>query len=195
MGTLMDQAISLPGGLSHPFCHVVWECDNHTHIYAAGGGEMIEEMAQGLAESVYQCGRTRLHVDHKGVQHCTSTHLPSEAEEAYKSAVYQLLTRDYHEEYVDLCRKIEWYELWNKGNPHPQPVPALVLQPKPGEKETWQCFVTHPQTGRPHAYDIPASLLDLPRPDPKQYVEGSLGYYKRGNTSRSLNPLRRLKVG
>ncbi len=180
----VNYALSLPRDLSHPFTHVFFEVDNHTHIYAAGGGELIEEMAAGLAEAVERCGNSEgLHLDQIGRTHGVQ-HPPEAPESAYKAAVDQLLTRDYYEEFLDLQRKIEHHDIWGG------PVPSLVFQPKPGES-AWQASVTHPVTGLPHFYDIPESLLEIPRPDPKYYHEGQLGYYYKGNNNRSRLPVRR----
>jgi len=187
--------MSLPHDLTHPFTHVVYEIDNHTHIFAGGGFETIEDMAEGLAEAVYECARSREHRDHTGQAHCIQPHDAEEAEKAYKSAIDQLITRDYWAEYLDIQRRIEHYEMWNYGNPHPRPVPAIVCQPNPNNNNTWQAFVTHPETGIPTPYDIPESLLELPRPEPKHYKKGKLGYYYKGNIDRSLVPARGLNRG
>ena len=171
MGLRVERAKQLPRGIHHPWAHVSYDADGHTHIYATGGVDTVEECAEGLADAVLICSDSR-HDGH-GIKHDTS-----EGEKAYKSAIDQMLTRDYWSEYIDLQRKIEHFEIWGG------PVPAVVLQPSVDDVMQWQLAVTHPETGLPHFYDI-GDALKAPPPNLDKFVKGQLGHYRRrGATAR-----------
>ena len=163
--------------LSHPWTNTIFtpQGSNHQHAFM-GDGESIEDYAEGLAEAVGNCDAQA----HGGDW---LPHSKEDQEQAYKAAIEQLLSRDYWQEYVDLQRAIEHYELWNGDNPNPQPVPKMVFQPNPDNPRQWQLFITHPETGLPFLYNISEKVLDLPPPDPKEYHQGSLGWYRKGATA------------
>ena len=170
MGARVDYALALPRGLAHPYTHVNYEVDDHTHTVATIGCDYdnVESVAEELVEAVLRCDEDR-HDGH-GIKHDV------DEEAIYKDAIFQLNTRDYFEEYLVLQRKIEHYQMWG-GQP-----PAVVFLPDPEDIEQWVMMVTHPITGLPKTYEVPKHMLDAAPPDPKKYARSSSGniWYRRG---------------
>lgn len=174
MGELVNWALAQPRGIAHPWANVAYlpEGSTHDHILVLGGDTDRELIAEDLATLVRECNEDK-HIDRHGNPH-GQTH--PDADEAYRSAIRQMEERDYWQECLDHCLKVEHFALW--GNKHPA---DIVFQPKPGSPREWQVVIKHPFTGMPHFYDIGKDFLPPPE---KNYVEGKYGYYKKGRASR-----------
>lgn len=168
------EAEALPRDLTQHVIDVQYECDNHIHMAQRVGpeqgqswGEWAESLSSMLAESVQRCSDLR----HQGHGR---RHAQHHVQAAFASAMQQLQTRDYWQEWVDICRKMDHHELWG-GKP-----PAdLVFQPNPDNPSEHLLFVKHPVTGVPTIYRTD-NILDLPAPDPKKYAKGKYNWYRKG---------------
>lgn len=180
MGQIVEEAKAMPRDLTHPYVHVEYWPQNwpHGHIVTAcvmSDGEdfetYVDDVANELAEAVTAC-HPGGHVSNTGRLY-GSNHSSVDSEKAYVSASTQLIARDYYQEYLDICRKIEHYNLWG-GQPA-----ELVFQPDftSSDVNDWLMAIKHPETGMPHFYKINQKLLELPPPDPKMYRKGEYGWY------------------
>lgn len=168
-----DEAVQMPRDLTHPWVHVSYECDSHTHIvnnlkYDPKGsfGEFLEDSANDLAEAILRCEPSR-HNGHG--QHHDTEH----AQKAYSAAVRQLQERDYYREFVELKLKAYHFALWG-GHP-----PEVVLQPNPEDPSEWLYFKKDSWTGIPEVRRI-GDVAEMGPPDPKKYARGKYGFYRRG---------------
>ncbi len=75
------------------------------------------------------------------------THSDAEAEEAYRTAILQLLTRYFDKEHEELERGIRRHAKWGG------PVPEAVLLPDAANPKQWNIMVTDKE-GNPRVYPV-----------------------------------------
>ncbi len=135
----------------------------HTHLLQIGDGvnsiydTNIESVAEELAETVARCTEDR----HEGHGF---THSDAEVEEAYRTAVMQLLTRDYDKEQEEIERGIRRQKKWGG------PVPEMVLFPDAADPKKWNILVTDKE-GNAFVYPVrkeAQALLHEALPSPDQ---------------------------
>jgi len=175
---LRSEAVEVPPhlerGSNSPYASVEYDIpDSHIHHVPLGGGTDrlgIEEAAELLSEAILSCSEAK-HDGHG------RTHTQEDAEKAYHSAVFQLLTRNYDQEWVDLQQKIRAFKRWG-GHP-----PKVVLMPSELDKQRWQMMVTTLE-GTPHMTEITNSANEDLRsvievPNDTNSVKAPIGYYRK----------------
>tara|TARA_Y100000310_G_scaffold193906_1_gene193878 strand:+ start:18929 stop:19495 length:567 start_codon:yes stop_codon:yes gene_type:complete len=153
----------MPLGI-HPTASIEYlpEGSSHIHLVPLGDGKITiletEEAAELLADAVFKCTPDK-HNGH-GLEHS-----PDDVENAYKSGIHQLLTRDYDREeaqrQLQKVREGKWYGPNSKGGP----VPEFVLFPDASDAREWMVLLTEPD-GSPHIFKANKKLLDGAIPDP-----------------------------
>tara|TARA_Y100000310_G_scaffold276043_1_gene292924 strand:+ start:9860 stop:10468 length:609 start_codon:yes stop_codon:yes gene_type:complete len=167
-------------GAKSPYASVEYEVTpGHIHHVPMSNGVDylgIEEGAELLGEAILACNEDR----HNGHGR---KHAQGDADAAYKSAIEQLLTRRYDQEWVDLQQKIRAYKRWG-GHP-----PTAVMMPTQDDVKRWQMLVTTLE-GTPHLVGIKESFSAdmnelMEPPDSSNSVKAPIGHYR--NPKWSLN--------
>lgn len=122
---------------------------SHGHNYFGALDESYEDIADGLAQAILDCNDSR----HKGHG---STHGGGSAQDAYFSAISQILNGKDRESWAELRKNIRHYILWGDH------APAVVFTPNKDSDE-WDAIVKHPETGEATVYPV-SQEIDMPSP-------------------------------
>lgn len=120
---------------------------SHGHLVRVGGpvwSMEVEEAAQFVSETILGCTQDK----HGGRGR---NHTPADADDAYREAVRQLLTRDYDAEWAEDKRKEAVYYKWNGTLTGGRPVPEAILLPDGGGD--WKVLNVS-KSGDPYLYDM-----------------------------------------
>ncbi len=171
-----------------PHAYISYETEHgHIHFVPLGDGTPngfileTEEAAELLAEAVAGCNELKA-----GGRGRTHTH--EQIESAYMSAIHQLNTTDFEEEW----RVEEWkrflHRKWNGGvRVHPQqkmrPVPEAIIMPVDGAND-WQLMMPDKKTGDPVLYPLNKRFLkdiaeSIPAPNSSNSVKADVGFYSK----------------
>ena len=157
---------------------------HHTWSDSIGEGVSVEDVAEVLVDAMQACGPERA-PDQNGRFH-GKTHDPAQLQDAYHSAVQQLLTRDYDTEWI----YYKWLQyMYKKWGGH---IPAAVIMPIDDQLK----MLIPDELGDPHLYDVSdkSGLQDvIEPPTDENSVEAPIGRYRKPKWSaeRRLRHLRK----
>lgn len=162
------------------YAYAEYDAGSRVYITPTGGELSLEEAAELQAGTVEKY------------------HGNKKANEAYKQAVTQLVTKDFNAEMVLLKEKIRQRRMWGG------PVPKMVLMPDQLDKRQVTVLLTMPD-GTPRAMKVRADavrdLLPPPEAQNSYYKNGSY-YYKptpqqiqRGRQMRMLRQAAQRRLG
>jgi hypothetical protein len=117
-------------------------------------GEALEDAAGELAEAVAICNEGR-HSGHG------KTHSSQDMEDAYHTAIYQLLTIDFQAEWKEIQDDIRKWQKWQG------PVPAAVLMPDIHDSKQWNVMIPD-KNGDPVMYQARPNALTGLMPSPEE---------------------------
>ncbi len=134
--------------------------DTHSHLQLFNSeGHFIdldtEETAIAFAETVAAC-RPNKHGDGDGDAR-GANHTAEEIQAAFKSAMEQLMTRNYASEWTEQKYLQARHRVWNGPNGH-KPVPEAVLLPLEGGRD-WELMVTG-LDGLPKVHKVRESIVN-----------------------------------
>ena len=122
----------------------------HGHSYSGALDESMEDIAEGLAQSIMDCNPDK----HNGHG---SYHANGAAQDAYFEAISQLVNSEDKKAYKELRRNVRHFIKWSG------PAPEVVFTPNKHDPDKWDAVVKHPETGDATLYET-RSDLGMPSP-------------------------------